>query len=156
MSELTHEELRAESKRLERSCEELVDERDDAEQALSQAYYLVTGHSPEWSNKFGKQHALNDIEDSVNLLKESVKIGRQQLSTLKAILEKKDEALGRIGVTLEVNRLHYTEVVYPAGQNQALPDRLQELISKALSLTPETYVKEEDTSTMADKPKEEL
>lgn len=56
---------------------QLIDERDDAEQALSQAYYLVTGRSPEWSNKFGHQDALEEIGDAMALLKDSL---RQALS----------------------------------------------------------------------------
>ena len=61
----------------ERQMLQLIDERDDAEQALSQAYYLVTGRSPEWSNKFGHQDALEDIGDTMALLKDSL---RQALS----------------------------------------------------------------------------
>lgn len=53
MADATLKELTAIADRIreqERSIEQLVTERDDAEQALSQAYYLVTGRSPEWSN----------------------------------------------------------------------------------------------------------
>lgn len=44
-------------------------ERDEAEEAMSQAYYLVTGRSPEWSNIFGYTEALEEISDAVALLK---------------------------------------------------------------------------------------
>lgn len=44
-------------------------ERDDAEEAMSQAYYLVTGRSPEWSNVFGYPEALNEIRDAITVLK---------------------------------------------------------------------------------------
>lgn len=57
----------------EKEALELMAERDDAEEALSQAFYLVTGRSPEWSNSFGFTEALQEIEDSVNVLKARVK-----------------------------------------------------------------------------------
>jgi len=50
----------------------LIDERDDAEQALSHAYFLVTGRSPEWSNLFGHQDALGEIEDALIVLRKSI------------------------------------------------------------------------------------
>jgi hypothetical protein len=37
----------------EKSHLQTIDERDRAEEALSQAYFLITGRSPEWSNLFG-------------------------------------------------------------------------------------------------------
>ena len=43
-----------------------IDERDAAEEALSQAYYLITGHSPEWSNLFGHQEALPETPLAVS------------------------------------------------------------------------------------------
>jgi hypothetical protein len=51
----------------------VIDERDAAEQALSQAYYLVTGRSPEWSNNFGHAECLQEIDDSLRLLKSAAK-----------------------------------------------------------------------------------
>jgi hypothetical protein len=57
----------------ERKIKQLILERDDAEQALSQAYYLVTGRSPEWSNLFGHDQALEDIKDACEVLKMAAK-----------------------------------------------------------------------------------
>lgn len=51
----------------------VIDERDAAEQALSQAYYIITGNSPEWSNNFGHAEALQEITDAVTLLKSAAK-----------------------------------------------------------------------------------
>ncbi len=34
---------------------------DEAQQALSHAYYLITGKSPQWSAKFTYDDALHDI-----------------------------------------------------------------------------------------------
>jgi hypothetical protein len=50
----------------------VIDERDAAEEALAQAYFLVMGHSAEWSNIFGHAEALEEIGDAVNSLKLAV------------------------------------------------------------------------------------
>lgn len=47
----------------------VVQKIDDAEQALSQMYYLVTGRSPQWSKSFGHQEALDEVKDAMALLK---------------------------------------------------------------------------------------
>jgi hypothetical protein len=47
----------------EREVLELIDERDAAEEALSQAYFLVMGFAPVWSNLYGHEEALEDIGD---------------------------------------------------------------------------------------------
>ncbi len=53
----------------EKQMLQVIDERDDAAQALSQAYYLMTGNSPQWSNVFGHKEALEEIEEAIELLK---------------------------------------------------------------------------------------
>jgi hypothetical protein len=53
--------------------EQTVDERDAAEEALSQAYYLVIGKSPEWSNLFGHEQALEAIRVAVTVLKKAAR-----------------------------------------------------------------------------------
>lgn len=44
---------------------QVLAERDRAEDALSQAYCLIVGKSPEWSNHFGHTEALSDIENAM-------------------------------------------------------------------------------------------
>lgn len=53
----------------EETALKLIDERDAAEQALSQAYYLITGKSPEWSNLFGYAEALQEIDEAQQILR---------------------------------------------------------------------------------------
>jgi hypothetical protein len=65
--------IAADSEAHERTELQLIDERDAAEEAMSQAYYLVTGRSPQWSNMFGYSEALEEIGDAITLLKESLK-----------------------------------------------------------------------------------
>ncbi len=60
---------------------QIIDERDAAEQCLSQMYYLVIGHSPEWSNLFGHAQALEDVEDALSTFKQTIK--REQESERK-------------------------------------------------------------------------
>ncbi len=59
--------------REEQALGQVIDERDAAEEALSRAYYLVTGRSPEWSNIFGYTEALEEIEDACALLRKTAK-----------------------------------------------------------------------------------
>lgn len=47
---------------LERSETQLINERDDAESALNDAYKAVMGQAPEWSNWFGFADAIDEIE----------------------------------------------------------------------------------------------
>ena len=53
----------------EAKYERLAEERDSAERAMSQAYYLITGKSPEWSNIFGYEEALEEINTAQYLLR---------------------------------------------------------------------------------------
>jgi hypothetical protein len=69
------ERVTAEWRKSDRALTQTVGERDAAEECLSQMYYLVTGHSPEWSNKFGHADALEDVGDVIAALKEAAKLG---------------------------------------------------------------------------------
>lgn len=71
---------------LEKSESQLVDERDFAEEVISQAYFLITGRSPEWSNLFGYPQALDEIDDAQRLL-------RQQLAAKDAIIKQLEGAV---------------------------------------------------------------
>ncbi|WP_225903487.1 hypothetical protein [Enterobacter oligotrophicus] len=60
-----HDRLREAEKRiaeLERSETQLIDERDNAESALNDAYKAVMGQAPEWSNWFSFADAIDEIE----------------------------------------------------------------------------------------------
>lgn len=46
-----------------------IDERDAAEEAVSDIYYRITGRSPEWSNLFGFEHAIEEIQDAFDLVR---------------------------------------------------------------------------------------
>lgn len=65
--------LAKEMRDLDRGLSQAIDERDAAEESLSQMYYLVTGNSPEWSNKFGHAEALEEVADAVSVLKQAAK-----------------------------------------------------------------------------------
>lgn len=47
---------------LERSETQLIGERDNAESALNDAYKVVMGQAPEWSNWFSFANAIDEIE----------------------------------------------------------------------------------------------
>lgn len=52
---------------LERSETQLINERDDAESALNDAYKAVMGQAPEWSNWFSFADAIDEIEVACGL-----------------------------------------------------------------------------------------
>lgn len=55
------------------SSDEIIDAliagRDKAEEFASHIYFLVFGHSPEWSNHFGYDEATEEIKDAIEALK---------------------------------------------------------------------------------------
>ncbi|HAL9841639.1 TPA: ead/Ea22-like family protein [Escherichia coli] len=62
------DELEAAKKRiaeLEKSEEQLINERDHAESALADMYFAATGDRPEWSNWFGFSDAVDAVVDRI-------------------------------------------------------------------------------------------
>lgn len=56
----------------ERAHLQTIDERDAAEECLSQMFYLVTGRNPEWSSAWGHAEALEEVADAMALLKQTL------------------------------------------------------------------------------------
>lgn len=50
---------------LEKSEEQLINERDHAESALADMYFAATGNRPEWSNWFGFSDAVDAVVDRI-------------------------------------------------------------------------------------------
>ncbi|EJE3068129.1 ead/Ea22-like family protein [Escherichia coli] len=50
---------------LEKSEEQLINERDHAESALDDMYFAATGNRPEWSNWFGFSDAVDAVVDGI-------------------------------------------------------------------------------------------
>ncbi|ENF9604612.1 ead/Ea22-like family protein [Salmonella enterica] len=72
---------------LERSETQLINERDDAESALNDAYKAVMGQAPEWSNWFSFADAIDEIEVVCGLWRnqtEDVLQFRQRIAELEA------------------------------------------------------------------------
>ena len=62
------DEREAQNKRiaeLEKSEEQLINERDHAESALDDMYFAATGNRPEWSNWFGFSDAVDAVVDRI-------------------------------------------------------------------------------------------
>ncbi|MFT2317973.1 ead/Ea22-like family protein [Escherichia coli] len=62
------DEREAQNKRiaeLEKSEEQLINERDHAEAALADMYFAATGDRPEWSNWFGFSDAIDAVVDRI-------------------------------------------------------------------------------------------
>lgn len=76
---------------LERSETQLINERDDAESALNDAYKAVMGQAPEWSNWFSFGNAIDEIELVCELWRnqtDDVIQFRQRIAELEAKLSK--------------------------------------------------------------------
>lgn len=79
---------------LERSETQLINERDDAESALNDAYKAVMGQAPEWSNWFSFGNAIDEIELACELWRnqtDDVIQFRQRIAELEAKLETADK-----------------------------------------------------------------
>ncbi|EKG2383233.1 ead/Ea22-like family protein [Salmonella enterica] len=79
---------------LERSETQLINERDDAESALNDAYKAVMGQAPEWSNWFSFENAIDEIELACELWRnqtDDVIQFRQRIAELEAKLETADK-----------------------------------------------------------------
>lgn len=72
---------------IERSETQLINERDDAESALNDAYKAVMGQAPEWSNWFSFGNAIDEIELACELWRnqtDDVIQFRQRIAELEA------------------------------------------------------------------------
>lgn len=79
---------------LERSETQLIDERDNAESALNDAYKAVMGQAPEWSNWFSFADAIDEIELACGLWRnqtEDVIQFRARIAELEAKLQTADK-----------------------------------------------------------------
>ena len=71
---------------------QVIDQRDKAEESLSQAYYLITGRSPEWSNLFGHEEALEEIDDAQTTLRKTNAALKAQVGALQREKREAQEA----------------------------------------------------------------
>lgn len=74
---------------LERSETQIINERDNAESALNNAYKAVMGQAPEWSNWFSFENAIDEIELACELWRnqtDDVIQFRQRIQELEAKL----------------------------------------------------------------------
>ncbi len=68
---------------LEKSEEQLINERDHAESALADMYFAATGDRPEWSNWFGFSDAVDAVVDRIADLE-----AKQPVPVVPAVLER--------------------------------------------------------------------
>lgn len=82
--------------RLEKSEETLIDERDDAESAIADAYIAVTDLVPEWSNVFGFRDAKNEIEETVTQLKSDLAKAKESAVAANLNLARRNVDLAKV------------------------------------------------------------
>lgn len=74
----------AEREKEERAHIRTIDQRDDAEKALSDMFSAVTGRGPEWSNNFGYPEAIEEVEATIAELVRAASEGGAALSASQA------------------------------------------------------------------------
>lgn len=67
--------------------DQLMTERDNAEEAMSQAYYLVVGESPEWSNLFGYKEALEAIDEAQHTLRTELAAKDKRIEAISELVD---------------------------------------------------------------------
>lgn len=77
----------SENERLSRLLKTTVVERDEAQEAVSQIYFIVFGEAAEWSNEFGIEKAVECITDAVNALKAHVRESQKAPADEAALAE---------------------------------------------------------------------
>lgn len=91
--------------------EQTCKERDAAEQALSQAYFLIVGHSPEWSNNFGHQHALEAIDDAQRTMRQTIGGLQAENARLRPEAEKPSPPRRAVEIDLHVGANNWADAV---------------------------------------------
>jgi hypothetical protein len=58
---------------LEKSINQIIAERDEAEETVNELYSIVIGHAPEWSNNFDFDDAIEEVFEAHTLLCKSLR-----------------------------------------------------------------------------------
>ena len=70
--------LERESNWLDKQLIGALKERDEAEEVISEIYFLIIGNSPEWSNSFGHKEAIEAIVEAFDMVREQAKARSQE------------------------------------------------------------------------------
>ncbi len=75
----------------EREMLRTIDQRDAAEEALSQAYYLITGRSPDWSSVWGFAECIEEIDEAQQLLRKLIPSSATRKLAERAVESQKND-----------------------------------------------------------------
>ncbi len=78
--------LKGELEREEKRHENTIEERDAAENCVSNIFYRIVGESPQWSNLFGYDEAQEEILDRVDALRAAVSRYMACIETARSLL----------------------------------------------------------------------
>lgn len=70
----------------ERAHMQTIAERDDAEDALGDAYVFVTGRAAEWSNLFGYEEATNEIAEAVKAYQDRLEAAKATMREARRLI----------------------------------------------------------------------
>ncbi|EHR9073589.1 ead/Ea22-like family protein [Escherichia coli] len=110
---------------LEKSEEQLINERDHAESALADMYFAATGDRPEWSNWFGFSDAVDAVVDRIADLeaKQPSPVVPEEISTTHTMLPAMNAQLMAFGYVKGWNacRAAMLQGSQPVSQTYKLP-----------------------------------
>ena len=75
----------------EREMLRTIDQRDAAEEALTQAYYLITGRSPDWSSVWGFAECIEEIDEAQQLLRKLIPSSAMRKLAERAVENQKND-----------------------------------------------------------------
>ncbi|WP_375137293.1 ead/Ea22-like family protein [Salmonella enterica] len=119
---------------LERSETQLINERDDAESALNDAYKAVMGQAPEWSNWFSFGNAIDEIELACELWRNQTDDVIQFRQRIAELEKGHQEAAKQINSWRRLAKQNIAERGKDISELEAARQRIAELEARAVNL----------------------
>ncbi|EFU1603879.1 protein Ead [Salmonella enterica] len=119
---------------LERSETQLINERDDAESALNDAYKVVMGQAPEWSNWFSFGNAIDEIELVCELWRNQTDDVIQFRQRIAELEKGHQEAAKQINSWRSLAKQNIAERGKDISELEAARQRIAELEARAVNL----------------------
>lgn len=120
---------------LERSETQLINERDDAESALNDAYKAVMGQAPEWSNWFSFGNAIDEIELACELWRNQTDDVIQFRQRIAELEKGHQEAAKQINSWRRLAKQNIAERGKDISELEAARQRIAELEARTVNLS---------------------
>lgn len=81
------DEVKLKLEKEEKTCLQVIDERDVCEEVIGDMYSLITGNDPEWSTHFGYKEAMEDCSNLINSMRSELEAVKKERDELKEKIE---------------------------------------------------------------------